>query len=325
MMLISNVDTSTLLNVHDANGDFRATQPGASQAYGLPQPAPLDDDAIDWSEALNAVPTRLRQIVGQRLATDSGLPISDARARIQIDVLECATAMDLLNEALLAELRRCHQLEHEALSTPHALAHQRADPAERPAGGRDVRQLVPRERQTPMAQRRLFRQRLDRALATEGSAVSLLVIDLEGLRPITEIHGPDVGDHVLQIIAARLSRTVRAGDVLSRMGFQEFGCLPSGPIDRAQLGIVAGKMLDATSAPLRVGNLWLQVNPSIGIADGVAGVSGAAGMLLGASGAMLQARQRRSGYAFFDPPSRRPNPRVAAANRTSAPWGERAP
>lgn len=313
MMLTSNRRLPPVGTGAHGDGDFRATQPAAADRQLLdrvPLLGPPDGHMVDWSEALNSVPARLRQIVGQRLATESGLPVSDARARIQIDVLECATAMDLLNDALLGELRRHHQLEHEAPSTPHTLAPERADPAHRPAGGREARKLVPRERQTPMDQRRLFRQRLDQALATEeqpSSQLALLVIDLEGLKPITETHGPDTNDHVLQIMAARLSRAVREADLVSRIGFQEFGCLLTGTITRTQLGQVAGKMIEAASAPLRVGTLWLHVSPSVGIAHGEASAAGGAGMLLGASGAMFQAKRQRSGYAYFDPPSRRPS------------------
>lgn len=285
----------------------------------MPLLGSTDGHLVDWSEALNAVPTRLRQIVGQRLVTDSGLPVSDARAQIQIDVLECATAMDVLNGALLGELRRRHQLDHQTPSTPQALAPERGDPTDRPPGGRDARKTAPRERQTPMKQRKLFRQQLDQAWSAgepAGNQLALLVIDLEGLKPITQTHGPDVNDHVLQIIAARLGRAVRAGDVLSRIGFQEFGCLLTGPIDRTQLSQVACKMFDAVSAPLRTSTLWLHVSPSIGIAHGTDcanGAAGAAGMLLGANGAMLQAKQQHSGYAFFDPPTRRPNRRASTS------------
>jgi len=326
MMLISNRRLPPAGIGSHGDSDFRATLPAAVGRPAIldriPLLGPTVGHLVDWSEALNAVPTRLRQIVGQRLVTDSGLPVSDARAQIQIEVLECATAMDLLNNALLGELRRSHQVEREALSTPHALAPERADPTDRPAGGREARKPVPRDRQTPMNQRKLFRQRLDQALSAEehpGSKLALLVIDLEGLKPITETHGPDINDHVLQIIAARLSRAVRAGDVLSRIAFQEFGCLLTGPIDRTQLSQVASKMFDAASAPLRIGTLWLHVNPSIGIAHGAACASGAAGMLLGASGAMLQARQQHSGFAFFDPPTRHPSRPARTPHRPDLP------
>jgi diguanylate cyclase (GGDEF)-like protein len=193
-----------------------------------------------------------------------------------------------------------------------ALAREWPDRPDRPVGGRDAQLLAPwapRERQTPMPQRWLFRQRLEEALAFDGGAVhplALLVIDVEGLAPVAQAHGRDAGDLALQIIAERLGRAVRSGDVINRIGFQEFGGLLSGAFDRHQLGHLADKLCVALTAPLRVGTLWLHVYPSVGIAHGAARDAGAAGMMLGASGAMLRAKQQRSGYAFFDPPSWRP-------------------
>lgn len=179
-------------------------------------------------------------------------------------------------------------------------------------GGRDTllqAPWAPRERQVPMPERWLFRQRLEEALSAEAGSripLALLVIDLEGLMPIARVHGPDVSDLALQIIAARLRRVVRSGDVVNRIGFQEFAGLLCGAFERHLVGHLADKVCAALSAPLRVGTLWLQVYPSVGIAHGAARDAGAAGMLLGASSAMLRAKQQRSGYAFFDPPSRRP-------------------
>ena len=324
MMLISNHRPPPSRLGLRRKDDSRTSSPAADRRAAtpgrVPPRGPPDGHLLDWSEALNAVPTRLRQIVGLRLATDSGLPVSDVRAKIQIDVLECAAAMDLLNATLLRELRRCHQLEHPAMPVQAGTG-----PPDASAGERDARHPAPRERQSPMSLRRRFRQQLDRALVdTEppGTTPALLTLDLDGFRPITEIHGPDVSDHVLQIIAARLRCVVRAADVVCRIGVQEFGCLLTGSIGRTRLCQVARKMFDAASAPLRVGNLWLHVTPSIGIAHGSAfatGAAGAAGMLLGANGAMRQAKQQRSGYAFFDPPSRRPNRRADATPRPAVP------
>ncbi len=302
-------------------GGARTSRPAAhGHTDHIPLLGPTDGHLVDWSEALNAVPARLRQVVGLRLVTDSGLPVSDARAKIQIDVLACATALDTLNAALMRELRRCHHREHTAL--PALLAPPRAEPPDPSASERVARHPVPRECRSPMSLRRLFRLRLDRALAAAeqaGPTPALLTIDLEGFRPITEAHGPDVSNQVLQIIAARLSRAVRADDVVSRIGVQEFGCLLTGAIDRTRLGQMACHVFDSASAPLRVGTLWLHVTPSIGLAHGNACASGAAGMLLGANAAMLQARQQHSGYAFFEPPSRRANRRAGAAPQLPAP------
>lgn len=170
---------------------------------------------------------------------------------------------------------------------------------------RQVRVGPAADRHSPVVQRRLFRLRLDHALvdaAGRARPLALLTIDLEGFQGITEVHGPDVGDKVLQIVAARLRCSVRAEDVVSRIGVQEFGCLLEGEMSSPQLCRIACKVFDAASAVLRVGALWLQTSPSIGIAHGNACAAGAAGMLLGANRAMLLAKQQDIGYAFFEPP-----------------------
>lgn len=58
-----------------------------------------------------------------------------------------------------------------------------------------------------------------------NSALSLLVIDVDGLRHVNETHGLDTGDVLLRAIAGRLARLVRAEDVIARSGGDEFTVL----------------------------------------------------------------------------------------------------
>lgn len=280
----------------------------------VPPPRPAgtvsDETLVDWSVALNALPTRLRQLVGLRLATEAGMNVNDARGRFQLGVLECATAMDRMNVLLLRELQRYRGL----------------GPSSCPAGAAPPRdEGGATDHPSPMVQRQRFRHRMERILSDAedrlgpAATVALLTIDVEGFRTIAEGHGPDVSDHVLRIIAARVSGAVRTADMVGRIGAQEFGCLMIGAITRGQLCQAASRILDATSAPLRVGALWLQVTPSIGIAHGDACAAGAAGMLLGANAAMLRSRPQGIGYAFFEPPSRRLRRPATSPRRAASP------
>ena len=76
--------------------------------------------------------------------------------------------------------------------------------------------------------RRGFERELARAVAYikryHASGV-LIVLDVDGLKPINDVFGHAAGDHVLKAIVAALVRQVRASDVIGRLGGDEFGLL----------------------------------------------------------------------------------------------------
>jgi diguanylate cyclase (GGDEF)-like protein len=55
--------------------------------------------------------------------------------------------------------------------------------------------------------------------------VSVVLFDCRGLKSINEGHGHHVGDQVLCRVAGTLGSTVRAGDLVARLGGHEFGVL----------------------------------------------------------------------------------------------------
>ncbi len=58
--------------------------------------------------------------------------------------------------------------------------------------------------------------------ASRGKPVCVLAIDVDFFKPINDTHGHDVGDRVLQELAARLKGQVRTIDLCCRMGGEEF-------------------------------------------------------------------------------------------------------
>jgi len=137
-------------------------------------------------------------------------------------------------------------------------------------------------------------------------ALAVLYLDLDTFKPINDEHGHDVGDEVLKIVAARLSRAVRGDDTMSRLGGDEFACLPAAFLSWDQLGHLACKLIEVVSAPLTIGALKLAVHASIGIAVYPTDGKTAAELLKSADAAMYRAKRDRTGYAFFD---QRPDPR----------------
>jgi diguanylate cyclase (GGDEF)-like protein len=155
---------------------------------------------------------------------------------------------------------------------------------------------------TGLPNRRLFHERLAEALARADAArssVAVLFIDLDGFKSINDTLGHDRGDELLTIVAARLSHAVRASDLVSRIGGDEFACLPGDVLDDDQLRILASKLFDAVSVPMRLDQLRLCIYPSIGIARHPDGGKSAQAVLRSADIAMYRAKRTRSRYAFF--------------------------
>ena len=55
-----------------------------------------------------------------------------------------------------------------------------------------------------------------------GSALSLVMFDIDNFKSINDSHGHQVGDEVLVEICQRISRHLRRSDILARWGGEEF-------------------------------------------------------------------------------------------------------
>ena len=269
-----------------------------------PLPAPSQYVAIgDWDDLLNAVKARLRLTGGEKLVTKAGPEVLDVERRVRAGVLACLAALDELHMKLASELGRRQQLEREVVDAQTALMQARADLVGSQAGERRARHLALHDCLTALPNRNFFREQLDRALAQTGpqrQALAVLYLDLDKFKPINDEYGHGVGDELLRIIAARLTRAVRADDIVSRMGGDEFACVLGGVTSQEQLGLLACKLLDAVSAPLYIGNLALCVQPSIGIAIYPTDGATTEVLLKNADAAMYSAKRQKTGYAFFD-------------------------
>lgn len=104
------------------------------------------------------------------------------------------------------------------------------------AAHRRLAEKAQRDDMTGMLNREAFLAALDgsRRKADRGA---LLIIDADHFKQINDNYGHLVGDDALREIAAAISRSVRASDILGRIGGEEFGALLVGASDEEALRI----------------------------------------------------------------------------------------
>lgn len=131
----------------------------------------------------------------------------------------------------------------------------------------ELDRLASHDSLTGLHNRRFFLDRLDHALAhakrTEGH-LALLFIDLDNFKSINDELGHAAGDHVLRTLAQRLKHVVREVDTVARIGGDEFIILLDEVEHIDGVSVVAHKVLDTLSQPVRRGDADLVLGASIG-------------------------------------------------------------
>ena len=129
----------------------------------------------------------------------------------------------------------------------------------------ELRHLAFRDSLTGLANRALFVDRLDHALALHARdlrPMSLVYIDLDGFKLINDTLGHAAGDDLLVRVAERLTGAVRGGDTVARLGGDEFAVLLEDGGDPAD---GAARVDAALGTPFVVAGATLPVRASVGV------------------------------------------------------------
>ena len=118
---------------------------------------------------------------------------------------------------------------------------------------------------------------------------SLLLLDLDGFKPVNDTFGHEIGDRVLQQVAQRFSRALPSGALLARLGGDEFGVLVDG--NEAVVMEIALALRGTLSYPFLIDGNEIRIGVSIGIAHN----DGADDLLLRADKAMYAAKRQALG------------------------------
>lgn len=134
---------------------------------------------------------------------------------------------------------------------------------------REATLLASTDELTGLANRRAFLRQLTREMegaAEFGWPLAVAMFDVDHFKKVNDRHGHAMGDRVLQAIATRAVAVVRAGDLVGRLGGEEFGILMPGA-SAADASAVAERLREAIEvARGRDDAVLPQVTVSIGIA-----------------------------------------------------------
>jgi diguanylate cyclase (GGDEF)-like protein len=99
-----------------------------------------------------------------------------------------------------------------------------------------------------------------------GTAVAVLFIDLDGFKQVNDTHGHAVGDRVLSVTAERLSDALRGGDMVARIGGDEFVVIAEQVDDTVAMLELGNRLIAEVSAPITIGAIATRISASIGVA-----------------------------------------------------------
>jgi diguanylate cyclase (GGDEF)-like protein/PAS domain S-box-containing protein len=143
------------------------------------------------------------------------------------------------------------------------------DVTERKALEDQLRQLAFHDPLTLLANRSLFRNRVEHAIALSRRSqerLAVLMIDLDNFKNVNDSLGHDAGDRLLQTAAQRLVKCTRAADTVARLGGDEFAVLLEGVSTLEQAEQIASAVTDAFREPLAMDGDDLLVTTSVGVA-----------------------------------------------------------
>lgn len=121
---------------------------------------------------------------------------------------------------------------------------------------------------TDVANRRAFAAALEvqcDKLGRDGRPFALLMIDLDRFKPINDTLGHPVGDIVLQKVARRLRHAVRGGDMVARIGGDEFAVMAYGLASEAEAEALAGRVVEILGRPFIIQGQVAEIGASVGV------------------------------------------------------------
>lgn len=142
---------------------------------------------------------------------------------------------------------------------------------------------------TSLPNRRRFIAELGTLRKSSEVEVALLLLDLDGFKPVNDRYGHEIGDQLLKEVSLRFTRVLPPGALLARLGGDEFGAIVHG--DFATTFELAHALRATLSYPFSIAGRKIHVDVSIGHVDN----DGSPDLLRRADRAMYEAKRRGVG------------------------------
>ncbi|NUW45248.1 putative bifunctional diguanylate cyclase/phosphodiesterase [Nonomuraea rhodomycinica] len=146
------------------------------------------------------------------------------------------------------------------------------------------------------------------AEARQDERVGLFLLDLDRFKEVNDTMGHPVGDRLLQMVAHRLTHSVRPGDVVARLGGDEFAVLLPSIRDAHAAREVASRLRAALTEPVRLEGMTFDLDGSVGIALYPDHAPDFELLLQRADVAMYLAKEGRTGVELYQPNKDRNSP-----------------
>jgi diguanylate cyclase (GGDEF)-like protein len=156
---------------------------------------------------------------------------------------------------------------------------------------------------TGLPNRKLLILRTEDALAEideDTEKVGLFLLDLDRFKEVNDTLGHPTGDRLLQLVAKRLTQSVRPGDLVARLGGDEFAVLLPSVRGTPAAREVAARLRAALNEPVRLDGMTFDLEASVGIALHPDHAPDFETLLQRADVAMYVAKEARSGVEVYD-------------------------
>ena len=279
--LIENAsDVITILN---SNGVIRYQSPAVERVLGYNQAELIGKSLFAFvheSDLVGFTQTFKQTLdeAGTVTSTEVRLQHKDGSWRVIEAVSKHVGAVVIVNSRDITERKRVEQqLMHNAVHDPL----------------------------TGLPNRLLFMDRLGQAakhaLRRNDYGFGVMFIDLDRFKVVNDSLGHNSGDQLLRIVAQRMSKSLRPGDTIARIGGDEFTVLLD-DIQREEDAVnVAERIHEVLSAPIDLNGQPVYVTASMGIAMSSSGHNHPEELMRDADTAMYSAKMQGKGrHVLFD-------------------------